>query len=46
MGDELRVVVVDEYGCWVSFELLRVSDDFLFDYDDVDLMWDVVCIFG
>jgi DNA-binding CsgD family transcriptional regulator len=38
MGDELRAAVVDEHGCWASFELLRGSDDPPFESEDANLM--------
>lgn len=38
MGDELRAAIVDEHGCWGSFELFRASDDPPFDSDDAQLM--------
>jgi DNA-binding CsgD family transcriptional regulator len=37
MGDELRAAIVDEHGCWGSFELFRASDDPPFDSDDAQL---------
>jgi DNA-binding CsgD family transcriptional regulator len=40
MGDELRGAVVDEHGCWASFEALRGSDDPPFDAEDAHLMRD------
>lgn len=40
MGDELRAAVVDEHGCWASFELLRATDDPPFDAEDANLMRD------
>jgi DNA-binding CsgD family transcriptional regulator len=40
MGDELRAAIVDEHGCWGSFELFRASDDAAFDQQDVQLMRD------
>jgi DNA-binding CsgD family transcriptional regulator len=44
MGDELRAAVVDENGCWASFELLRASDDPPFQPEDADLMRDATRI--
>jgi DNA-binding CsgD family transcriptional regulator len=40
MGDELRAAVVDDHGCWGSFELFRASDDRTFDSDDALLLRD------
>jgi DNA-binding CsgD family transcriptional regulator len=40
MGDELRALVVDEHGCWASFELLRGSDDPPFGAADANLLRD------
>jgi len=37
-GDELRVVAVDERGCWGRFDLWRDRDDRPFDADDVALV--------
>lgn len=44
MGDELRAAVVDEHGCWASFELLRGSDDPPFETEDANLMRDAARI--
>jgi DNA-binding CsgD family transcriptional regulator len=44
MGDELRAAVVDERGCWMSFELLRASDDPPFRAEDANLMRDAAQI--
>jgi DNA-binding CsgD family transcriptional regulator len=44
MGDELRAAVVDEHGCWASFELLRSSDDPPFQTEDANLMRDAARI--
>ena len=44
MGDELRAAVVDEHGCWASFELLRGSGDPPFQTEDANLMRDAVRI--
>jgi DNA-binding CsgD family transcriptional regulator len=44
MGDELRAAVVDEHGCWASFELLRGSDDPPFQTEDANLMRDAARI--
>jgi DNA-binding CsgD family transcriptional regulator len=44
MGDELRAAVVDEQGCWASFELMRGSDDPPFEPEDADLMRDAARI--
>ena len=44
MGDELRAAVVDEQGCWASFELLRGSDDPPFEVEDANLMRDAARI--
>jgi DNA-binding CsgD family transcriptional regulator len=44
MGDELRVSLADEHGCWASFEALRASDDPMFDDDDAELMRDAAAI--
>lgn len=44
MGDELRAAVVDEHGCWASFELLRGSDDPPFEAEDANLMRDAARI--
>jgi DNA-binding CsgD family transcriptional regulator len=44
MGDELRAAVVDEHGCWASFELLRASDDRPFLAEDANLMRDATRI--
>jgi DNA-binding CsgD family transcriptional regulator len=44
MGDELRAAIVDEHGCWGSFEALRASDDPPFDADDAHLMRDAARI--
>jgi DNA-binding CsgD family transcriptional regulator len=46
MGDELRAAVVDEHGCWASFELLRASDDPPFRPEDANLMRDAARIMG
>jgi DNA-binding CsgD family transcriptional regulator len=46
MGDELRGAVVDQHGCWASFEALRGSDDPPFDEEDARLMRDAVAILG
>jgi DNA-binding CsgD family transcriptional regulator len=40
MGDELRAAVVDEQGCWASFELLRSSEEPAFRLEDANLMRD------
>jgi DNA-binding CsgD family transcriptional regulator len=40
MGDELRAAIVDEQGCWGSFELFRASDDPAFDEHDAELIRD------
>jgi DNA-binding CsgD family transcriptional regulator len=40
MGDELRAAIVDEHGCWGSFELFRASDERPFDGDDARLVGD------
>ncbi|MGI9147536.1 MAG: helix-turn-helix transcriptional regulator [Chloroflexota bacterium] len=37
-GDELRVVAVDERGCWARFDLWRDRDDRPFDDDDAALV--------
>jgi len=44
MGDELRAAVLDEHGCWASFELLRASDDPPFEVEDANLMRDAARI--
>jgi DNA-binding CsgD family transcriptional regulator len=44
MGDELRAAIVDEHGCWGSFELLRASDDPPFEMQDANLMRDATRI--
>ena len=44
MGDELRAAIVDEHGCWGSFEALRGSDDPMFDAEDAHLMRDAARI--
>lgn len=44
MGDELRAAIVDEHGCWGSFELFRSSDQPPFDAVDAQLMRDAVRI--
>jgi hypothetical protein len=44
MGDELRAAVVDDHGCWGSFEALRASDDPPFDAEDAHLMRDAARI--
>jgi hypothetical protein len=44
MGDELRAAIVDEHGCWGSFELFRSSDQPAFDADDAQLMRDAARI--
>jgi DNA-binding CsgD family transcriptional regulator len=44
MGDELRAAVVDEHGCWASFELLRASDDPAFQIEDANLVRDATRI--
>jgi DNA-binding CsgD family transcriptional regulator len=44
MGDELRAAIVDEHGCWGSFELFRASDDDPFDEHDAELMREAVRI--
>jgi DNA-binding CsgD family transcriptional regulator len=44
MGDELRAAVVDDHGCWGSFEALRGSDDPRFDAEDAHLMRDAAWI--
>jgi DNA-binding CsgD family transcriptional regulator len=44
MGDELRAAVVDEHGCWASFELMRGSDDPRFQAEDANLMRDATRI--
>jgi DNA-binding CsgD family transcriptional regulator len=44
MGDELRAAVVDEHGCWASFELLRGSDEPPFQIEDANLMRDAARI--
>ncbi|CAN5166080.1 LuxR C-terminal-related transcriptional regulator [soil metagenome] len=38
MGDELRGAIVDEHGCWGSFEALRATDEPAFDAEDANLM--------
>ncbi|MBV9094962.1 MAG: helix-turn-helix transcriptional regulator [Streptosporangiaceae bacterium] len=38
MGDELRAAIVDESGCWGSFELFRAAGDPPFDTGDAELM--------
>ena len=38
VGDELRAAVVDDHGCWASFELYRASDEPAFDAEDSQLM--------
>jgi DNA-binding CsgD family transcriptional regulator len=40
MGDELRAAIVDDHGCWGSFELFRSSDQPPFDAHDAQLMRD------
>ncbi|HEV2058833.1 MAG TPA: helix-turn-helix transcriptional regulator [Solirubrobacteraceae bacterium] len=44
VGDELRAAVVDDRGCWASFELYRASDDPTFDAEDAQLMRDAARI--
>lgn len=44
MGDELRAAVVDEHGCWASFELLRAGGDPPFDAGDAGLARDAARI--
>lgn len=44
MGDELRAAIVDERGCWGSFELFRSSSDPPFDSDDAELVGDAARI--
>lgn len=44
MGDELRAAIVDEHGCWGSFELFRSSDQPPFDAVDAQQMRDAVRI--
>lgn len=44
MGDELRAAIVDDHGCWASFELFRSSDDRPFDGDDARLAGDAARI--
>jgi DNA-binding CsgD family transcriptional regulator len=44
MGDELRAAVVDDHGCWASFEALRAGDEPPFDAEDANLMRDAARI--
>lgn len=44
VGDELRAAVVDDHGCWASFEMYRASDEPMFDADDAQLMRDAARI--
>jgi DNA-binding CsgD family transcriptional regulator len=44
IGDELRAAVVDDHGCWASFELYRASDEPRFDPEAAKVMRDAARI--
>jgi DNA-binding CsgD family transcriptional regulator len=46
IGDELMTVCRDRHGCWGSVELMRDSDEPLFDEQDVELLHELAPLLG